>query len=1174
MAGRYAVAAVAVVAGVLAVVAQEPATGPAVPQYQRMLKGEDARRAAAMEKQMQGLFVDGKVSEARQIAAQLLALRVKRQGRDHWQVRDAELDVMDLSRPWSAEQLKLFSERDDLNDRVIEYSGQGKALDAQKLAEKSLTIARELFGRNHPYTALSLNNLADLQHTQAKWAEAELLYKQALSVFRTAAGNTHPHTAATLNNLATLYHDQGKLIEAEELYREALEIRRNTFGNAHLSTSMSLNNLAELYREQGKWVDAEPLYRESLGQASKVLGKVHPSTATCQNNLGLMYHSQGKLADAEPLYLVSLDSRRKTLGETHPDTAYSLNNIAELYRDQGKFVDAELWHREALRVLQVAHGDAHPDIITSLNNLAVVFSDQGKLAEAEQILRDALAFRRKALGATHPDTIMSLNNIAEVYRAQGKWTVAEPLHREALESSRKTLGSNHPSTATSLNNMAALYSDQGRLNEAEPLFREALAVIGKSHGVSHHTAVTLSSLGVLRRKQGRLADAESLLRDAAAAAERARLTSTKGIDRAVSGSTRPFMLLAATFAARQNLTAAATTLETGLARGLLDELAARRPDVISSDEAARQAKLVADIVNNQPRVLFLTTQIQRTDSERRELETLITNRLQLEIQLSELAVTVSRRELAEQAAISDALPADGAWVAWLDLEDRNLIVESWACVVRPVGEPRWVRLNGTGEKDAFTPDDSALPQRVRTALGGDAEKKVRPAPAAEAADLAKKLRDQRIAPILPHLAGVKTLYVTATGPMAGVPIGLLAPEFTVSYTPSGTFLARLPSRPRPAGDAVLAVGDPVFTRPGAAPAPKALPPGGLLVTTVAPGGTAAKANIAPGDVLLKYADIDLPDIPALQKAIDAHAGRKSVPVVVWREGQPGTATRDVAPGKLGVVLAPDPAPVAIANRRRLDVLVAGRGGDWKDLPGTRVELARLRGLFGDKATVLADSAASEHGLNDLRKAGGLKRFRFVHLATHGEGNTVRAMESSLILAQDKLPGNLLAKEGEPLLDGRLTAREVLDHWQLDAELVTLSACETAIGVKAGGDGLLGFAQAFLVAGSRSVCLSLWKVDDTATALLMDRFYRNLLGRRAGLAGPMGKASALAEAQTWLRDLSADQVLAETATLTNGVVRGPGQPALRLEPPAAGGGGVRPFAHPRYWAAFILIGDPN
>jgi hypothetical protein len=486
-----------------------------------------------------------------------------------------------------------------------------------------------------------------------------------------------------------------------------------------------------------------------------------------------------------------------------------------------------------------------------------------------------------------------------------------------------------------------------------------------------------------------------------------------------------------------------------------------------------------------------------------------------------------------------------------------------------------VLLKGTGDKDAFTADDSSLPQRLRLALAGDAEKKLPPAPAGEAADLAKKLRDQRLAPALPHLAGVKTLSVSATGHMAGVPVDLLAPEFTVSYTPSGTFLAKLADRPRPKGDAVLAVGDPIFTRPGDAPAAKALPPGGILVTVVAPGGPAAKAGIAPGDVLLKYGDADLPDVPAYDKAVAAHAGRKTVPVVVWRENQKGTATRDVDSGKLGIALAPDPAPVAVANRRRLDALVSARGGDWKELPGTRVELDRLRQLFGDKVTVLADSAASEHGLNDLRKADGLKRFRFLHLATHGEGNTVRAMESSLILAQDKLPGDTLAKPGEPLLDGRLTAREVLDHWHLDADLVTLSACETAVGVKAGGDGLLGFAQAFLTAGSRSVCLSLWRVDDTATALLMDRFYRNLLGRRDGLTGPMGKAAALAEAKAWLRELTADQVLAQAAALTNGVVRGPGQPALRLEPPAAAGGGaVRPFAHPRYWASFVLVGDPN
>src|SRR5262249_56784503 len=94
-------------------------------------------------------------------------------------------------------------------------------------------------------------------------------------------------------------------------------------------------------------------------------------------------------------------------------------------------------------------------------------------------------------------------------------------------------------------------------------------------------------------------------------------------------------------------------------------------------------------------------------------------------------------------------------------------------------------------------------------------------------------------------------------------------------------------------------------------------------------------------------------------------------------------------------------------------------------------------------------------------------------------------------------------------------------WELKAELVTLSACETALGRDAGGEGFVSFTQALLMSGSRSVCLSLWKVADKATALLMQRFYANLLGRRAGLSRPLPKAEALDEAKRWLRGLTGD-----------------------------------------------------
>jgi CHAT domain-containing protein len=537
-----------------------------------------------------------------------------------------------------------------------------------------------------------------------------------------------------------------------------------------------------------------------------------------------------------------------------------------------------------------------------------------------------------------------------------------------------------------------------------------------------------------------------------------------------------------------------------------------------------------------------------------------TARRELHAELARLAVALSQHQVASLDQVQDSLPDHAALVYWVDIVDEGgRLDEHWGCVIRGSEQPRWVKLPEDGADSQSRSGHTSLTRQFLQAMNGAD-------PAAELAALAQRLHARRLLPLEQYLDGVTRLYVVPVGRMAGVPLDVLTDRYVVSYVPSGSFLTRSRHAAPPAASTLLALGDPVF--PVASSPERPLPPGGLLITQTISGGSAAQAGLQVGDVLLTYAGAELTDADQLGRLLQqGQAG--PIEVSIWRDGL--VTDRKLSGGRLGVAIDKQPAPQAIAARLEADQVLAAvtRGGDWNELPGTSVEVARLQALVGaDQTTALTRSDASEESLEQLRASGNLKDFRYLHFATHGEPNNARAFESALILAQDQITGEI-PNGGGKYYDGRLTANEVLENWELNADLVTLSACESALGRPGGGDGLLGFAQAFLLAGSRSVCLSLWKVDDTATALLMDRFYQNLLGKREGLAGPMPKAEALAEAKQWLRNLTQDEAKRLWKGMATNVARGTGEPAIPLVPVDE-----HPYAHPRDWAAFVLIGSPE
>ncbi len=137
--------------------------------------------------------------------------------------------------------------------------------------------------------------------------------------------------------------------------------------------------------------------------------------------------------------------------------------------------------------------------------------------------------------------------------------------------------------------------------------------------------------------------------------------------------------------------------------------------------------------------------------------------------------------------------------------------------------------------------------------------------------------------------------------------------------------------------------------------------------------------------------------------------------------------------------------------------------------------------------------------------GSLADYRVVHFATHGVVDSSRPWLSGLVFS-------LVDRRGGAR-DGYIRLRDIY-NLRLNADLVVLSACDTALGADVRGEGLVGLARGFMYAGSRRVMASLWQVNDVATADLMKRFYRGLLVK--GLTPPAALRAAQLEMMTKTR----------------------------------------------------------
>jgi CHAT domain-containing protein len=155
-------------------------------------------------------------------------------------------------------------------------------------------------------------------------------------------------------------------------------------------------------------------------------------------------------------------------------------------------------------------------------------------------------------------------------------------------------------------------------------------------------------------------------------------------------------------------------------------------------------------------------------------------------------------------------------------------------------------------------------------------------------------------------------------------------------------------------------------------------------------------------------------------------------------------------------------------------------GALSRLPFSREEAAAIASFVPARSLLEATDFRASRA---TATGGTLSDYRILHFATHGLLNTEHPELSGLVLS-------LVDKTGKSQ-DGYLRMHEIYSL-RLPADLVVLSACQTALGKEVKGEGLIGLTRGFMYAGAERVVASLWQVDDLATAELMKRFYRGML----------------------------------------------------------------------------------
>jgi CHAT domain-containing protein/tetratricopeptide (TPR) repeat protein len=903
---------------------------------------------------------------------------------------------------------------------------------------------------------------------------------------------------------------EGAYQRAARVFAAALDMARRRADRSAIARALdgyglTLGTLGDANR-------AEPLLQESLTISAELDDQDGMAEASSQ--LGHLRTMQARYDEARAFHLRSLELWQ-AIDDGH-GVAVALNNIGASYRATGDYLTAGEYYQRSLDGLQQI-GDRRRSA-TVIDNLGRIARSLGDYAKGLDLAREALAIResfndREGIGR-------SLTSLSEVYRAQGNYGAALAALRRGLDLFR-AVGAAH-SVAETLNNIAVVFEAQGNYGQAARYLRQSLALNDAKVRSGSLTAEIRTHLGEVFFAEGANADAIRSLKRSLV------LCAASGFEPQAADAR---LVLARVYARTGRLFLAADTLQTVLAFRTTSGDSRGRADALIELADVELAR------NNLAHALALAT-------EARDL----TSAMELH-EVGWLAMTtVGRVELA-LGRLQDARAAFDAAIAVV--EDMRLHSGGgeetrsrfFSDRLAPYQARIALALAGSHIADAFHVAEQSKARVLLDVIRGDR------LPITNTMSDEERQREISLRTALTSVN--RELQVAAqTVPRNEPRLDALRRKRESRRLEYEDFQARLyeghPSLrvSRAAVPIVSATEAQQLAGPDTAIVEFAVAHDRIHAFVITGTGICSfTLAIRPAALALKVRTfrkmVATRDLRASDSARDLHAlvlgpmqaaleGKTSV--VVVPDGMMWDLPFQALQSPTGRYLIEDKAisyaPSVTVWRETMRAHAAGTGAanilalanpgsGANALPETATEVTQLSRAYGTSRIVVGREARED------RWKAQAPDYRVLHLATHGVVDNASPLYSHLVLAPPE-PGDRD--------DGLLEGWEIM-RLSLRAELVILSACDTARGRVAPGEGVIGLMWALFVAGSPATLLSEWQVESASTTALMVAFHREWAAGQRGVS----KARAL--------QLAAVRVLR-----------------------------TKSFAHPFYWAGFVLAGD--